>query len=176
MIKVFSFRPEHFNNNGDQGNLEALQHFLRTQTLPASITEADFVLIGDASRAAMREFEAELLQLVPALQRRLDEGLPTLIVGSSYEFYSKLLAGAPRLSYGARASEFRTATSDGISVKGYRNSEIVDGDIFISGAFVMTTLFGPVLAKNPQLLQVMARNFGLEANYSASELEWIGKL
>ena len=176
MIKVFSFRPEFFNNNGDQGNLEAIRHFLNVEIEFSAIDEADFVLIGDASRAAMREFDKELLALTPALQERLDKGLPTLVIGSSYEFYSELLAGTPRLSYGARASEFRTAKFAELTVRGYRNSEVVDQDLFVSGAFVMTTLFGPVLAKNPQLLQLMARNFGCEANFSPLELEWIEKL
>lgn len=176
MIKVFSFQPEYFNNNGDQGNLEAMRHFLRVGTAPVAINEADFVLIGDASRAAMREFEGELMALIPALQKRLDNGLPTLIVGSSYEFFAKMLTGAPKLSYGERASEFRTAHAAGVSVKGYRNSEILDHDLFVSGAFVMTTLFGPVLAKNPQLLDLMATKLGYESKFSSAELEWIEKL
>lgn len=176
MIKVFSFRPEYFNNNGDQGNLEALRHFLRVETVPTGFNEADFVLIGDASRAAMREFEPELTELSSGLQERLNQGLPTLIVGSSYEFYAKLLQGVPRLTRGARASEFRTASSAGVKVKGYRNSEILDQDLFISGAFVMTSFFGPVLAKNPQLLKVVAGKLGYEAHYSPTELEWIEKV
>ena len=176
MIRVFSYRPEYFNNNGDQGNLEALRHFLKADISYSQIEQADFVLVGDASRAAMREFNAELLALVPFLQARLDNGSPTLIVGSSYEFFAPLLSGVPSLSYGERSSEFRTAESAGIKVKGYRNTELVSPDLFISGAFVMTTMYGPVLAKNPQLLKLVAGSLGLQVQISQRELEWIEKL
>lgn len=176
MIKVFSFRPEYFNNNGDQGNLEALKHYLQVEFQESTIEDADFVLFGDGSRAALREFAGELLASVPYLKARLDSGQPTLLVGATYELLAPHLTGSPALSYTQRASEFREATSAGVKVRGYRNSELDGGDLYIKGAFVMTTLFGPVLAKNLELIELFARSLGITPKISSRELEWISKI
>lgn len=176
MIKVFSFHPEFFNNNGDQGNLEALAHFTKTSVEFKPLAEAEFVLFGDASRAAMRHFAAELEAMVPQLEYRLAEQLPTLLVGSCFEHFSNRINGLPTPLHGDRVSEFRTATSDGLEVRGYRNSTLTSPDLFVQGAFVATTLFGPVLAKNPGLLQRVADALKLKVEISESEQQWIGKI
>lgn len=176
MIRVFSFQPEYFNNNGDQGNLEALSHFSKQAIDRVEIAQADFVLIGDASRAAIRHFERDLDSLTAVLTSRLEAGLPTLLVGSSYEFFLSRLALVENFIFGDRVSEFRHVVSDGISVKGYRNSELQGCDLSIRGAFVGTTLFGPVLAKNPELLERIATHLKLAIQMTAQELEWISKI
>jgi CobQ-like glutamine amidotransferase family enzyme len=176
VIRVFSFRPEHFNLNGDQGNLEALRHFTKTDFTSSGIEDADLVLFGDASRAAMRHFSDELESQIPELSARLAAGSPTLLVGSCYEFFSGKVAGLPALSVAERVSEFRQASAQGITVKGYRNSEVASADLFISGHFVGTTLFGPVLAKNPTLLEHLAKGLGLEVSLSDEQLRWIAQL
>jgi hypothetical protein len=176
VIRVFSFQSEYFNNNGDQGNLEALSHFTKHAIEHVEIAEADFVLIGDASRAAMRHFEKDLDSLTAVLSSRHQAGLPTLIVGSAYEFFLPRLTLSESVSYGKRVSEFRQVVADGINVKGYRNSELQGCDVSISGAFVGTTLFGPVLAKNPELLERFAERLNLEVQMSAQEIDWIAKI
>ena len=176
MIRVFSFHPEFFNNNGDQGNLEALAHFTKQSVVMTPMAESDFVLFGDASRAAMRHFADELADMVPELEKRLTEKLPTLIVGSCFEYFSTKISGFPKPLHGDRASEFRTATSDGVEVKGYRNSTLISPDLFVQGAFIGTTLFGPVLAKNPPLLQRVTGALNLKVEISESEREWIEKV
>ena len=176
MTTAYSFRPEYFNNNGDQGNIEALEHFTLSKFAPGEIDNADLVLIGDASRAAMREFSNELESLTEPLQRRLDTGAPTLIVGSSYEFFCPRLNGMPKLAFGPRVSEFRTIEAFGMQVKGYRNSEVQNEDLFVKGLFVGTTLFGPVLAKNLKLAQKFATGLGLEISVSDEVKQWIALL
>ena len=176
MIKVFSFRPEFFNNNGDQGNLEALSHFTRAELVSAEIEKADVVLFGDASRAAMREFENEMQSHVGVIEARLASGAPTLLIGSSFEYFASRVKGMPTLSYGERASEFRTVEAVGLRLRGYRNTELVSPDVFVSGNFVGTTLFGPVLAKNPTLLERFAKALGLEVQMSAEQRFWIEQL
>lgn len=176
MIKAFSYRPEYFNNNGDQGNLEALAHFTNSKIVPVEIKDADFVLFGDASRAAMRHFNDELEALTATLEIRLERNLPTLLVGSCYEFYAERIKGIPDLAVGKRVSEFREVTHGGITVKGYRNSEVLNQDLFVGGRFIGTTLFGPVLAKNPALLKLIASGLELEVRYSEAESGWIAKL
>lgn len=176
MIRVFSFRPEYFNNNGDQGNLEALSFFTKQPLKMVDIEDAEMVLIGDGSRAAIREFEGELIDMLPDLQKRYAEGLPTLLVGSAYEFFMERIPLVERPTYGLRESEFREVTVEGITVKGYRNSELVGEDLVLSGGFIGTTLFGPVLAKNPALLERIAKFLGVEVQISPDELDWISKL
>lgn len=166
MIKLSSFKPEFFNNNGDQGNLEVLECQLDWRgvsfnTDNQDFVSADFLLVGDASRAVIRHFDKELLELAPVLEERLPRGLPTLLVGSAFEFYAGRITGLPALKTISRASEFRTVEQSGIEAYGYRNSE-VDQDLFLSGAFVGTTLYGPVLAKSPQLLSLILRTMGVE--------------
>ena len=163
MIKLASFRPEFFNNNGDQGNLEVLEKQLSWRGIPVTITEeldgADLVLFGDASRAAMREFASELEGQLALLKGRLENNLPTLLIGSCHEFFAPKL-GLTQLRKVTRASEFRELEADGVHAFGYRNSE-VDVDLEIRGFFVSTTLFGPVLAKSPELLERILEGLGV---------------
>ena len=174
MIRVFSFQPEYFNNNGDQGNLEVLRALLRRQgsdyKFTAKLQDADFALLGDASIAAMEHFDAELRELQEQLVARLDAGAPTLLVGSSYEFFAPMLGLTSSLM--PRRSEF--VSSNGIF--GYRNS---DRDLTVfhrHGLFWGTQLFGPILAKNPNLTAELLGAFGYELSFSESELNWISQL
>ena len=176
MTSVFSFRPEYFNNNGDQGNIEALEHFSQSKFDPTEIQKADFVLIGDASRAAMREFEGELDQLTNPLQSRFEAGLPTLLVGSSYEFFCSRIRGLPELEFGARVSEFREISTSEFKVRGYRNSEILGNDFFMKGLFIGTSIYGPVLAKNIELVNAIAKGLGIELEISDEQRGWISRL
>jgi CobQ-like glutamine amidotransferase family enzyme len=50
----------------------------------------------------------------------------------------------------------------GSEVVGYRNSEVVHSELFIRGAFLGTLLFGPLLAKNLDLLSIIANALKLE--------------
>lgn len=173
MIKLYTFHPEHFNNNGDQGNVEVLAAELTAALVEfefvESVAEADFVLIGDASRAAMRHYTGELEALRPAMRERFQFGRPTLVVGSSYEFL---------------ASEFGL-----ISSQVHRRSEFFDGDYFgyrntdkdlpavtRNGEFIATSLYGPFLAKNPRSLTEILASLGVQVELSAERLTWIKRI
>lgn len=164
MIKLSSFRPDFFDNNGDQGNLEVLAAHLAAVGVPHELSqdmsESDFLLIGDSSIAAGNHFKDDLLALVPDLKLRLLSGKPTLIVGRSYEFLAPLLG--IELSQGERVSKFVRVSSKGHEAIGYHNSTVEEPKFFISGAFIGTTLFGPILAKNPSLLVAVAKGLGVE--------------
>lgn len=166
MITLSTFRPEFFNQNGDQANLEVLGMQLMWRGIECEVStkdfdEADFLLIGDASRAAMKEFGSELEVLVPLLSERQAAGLPTLLVGSAHEFFAGKVQGLPTLRLTDRVSEFREVSHSGTQAFGYRNSEATE-DLIVSGAFVSTTLFGPVLAKSPEMLEVVLKRLGVE--------------
>ena len=180
MSSYFSFAPEHFDNNGDQGNIDALRHFVERQgsnlVEAASPIDSDFVIFGDASRAAMAHYESTLIGYVEILSQRLDRGSPTLLVGSCYEFFWPRLTGTA-MTEAARSSEFRSIDTELGAVLGYRNSTLATEDIFIRDGFIGTTLFGPVLAINPELLDRVLNAINLKpASWSQEELELVGKV
>lgn len=174
MITFFTFHPEHFNNNGDQGNLLVLEveaNAAGAQLAPTTDIEgADFVLFGDASRAAMRHYGEELDSLAPALVSRYERGDATLVVGSCYERFAVEL-GIESKSM-TRRSEF--VSQDGFF--GYRNTELDLPIVTRNGNFVATSLFGPFLAKNPEFLGQLLEGLGMDAKLSPARLEMIAEI
>jgi len=165
--------PEHFNNNGDQGNIEVLSLELKAAKVEHAVVdkieEADFVLFGDASRAAMRHYESELEGYRPLIRERFSKGLGTLLVGSSYEFFAKDLG--LELRQVARKSEFVSG-----EYFGYRNTEYDLDPVTRNGLFVATSLYGPFLAKNPGYLSDLLIGLGIQPNLDPERLSWIEKI
>lgn len=173
MISLSSFEPELFNRNADQGNLQVLRKQLQWRGVEFEEQrefniEADFVLIGDAFNAVTKHYQGQLLELVPMLEKRLELGRPTLLVGSSYEFFLGAVHGLPTTTRGERRSEFRKVSYGDLSAFGYRNTDLSGQDLFARGAFIGTTLFGPVLAKSPDLLNTILDGLGVEAKLDES--------
>jgi CobQ-like glutamine amidotransferase family enzyme len=171
MIKLATFMPTYFNNNGDQGNIEVLAKQLEWRGVQYSMTstdfaDSDFLLVGDGSRAVMREFESELAAITDLVAERLRTGKATLLVGSTHEFFCSRLPGLPELQGAPRVSEHREVSSGDLRVFGYRNNEI-DNDLFIEQAFISTSLFGPILAKNENLLNLVLTSMGVTTELPA---------
>jgi CobQ-like glutamine amidotransferase family enzyme len=163
--------PEYFNNNGDQGNIEVLKKQLEWRGVEFSLSssdldDSDFLLVGDGSRAVMREFESDLSSLSALLQERLDTGKATLLVGSSHEYFCAKIPELPNLKTFSRVSEFREVTSGSQKAFGYRNTD-KDLDLFVDRAFISTSLFGPVLAKNQNLLNLVLASMGVNRELSS---------
>ena len=173
MISTFSFMPEHFNNNGDQGNIEVLVIELKAAKAEHAaidkIEEADLVLFGDASRAAMRHYESELEGYRPLIRERFSKGLATLLIGSSYEFFANDLG--LELRQVARKSEFVNG-----DYFGYRNTEYDLEPVTRNGLFVATSLYGPFLAKNPGYLSELLIGLGANSELQPERLMWIEKI
>lgn len=171
MIKLATFMPTYFNNNGDQGNIEVLAKQLQWRGVQCSATstelkDSDFLLFGDGSRAVMREFKSELAAITDLVDERLSNGKATLLVGSAHEFFCSRLPGLPDLKYAPRVSEHREVGSGDLRIFGYRNNEI-DNDFFIEQAFISTSLFGPILAKNENLLNIVLNSMGVNTELPA---------
>jgi CobQ-like glutamine amidotransferase family enzyme len=164
MIKLASFKPEFFDNNGDQGNIAVLATHLsaigQAFELSGDCNESDFLMIGDSSIAVHEHYQRELSELLPELKLRLLAGKPTLLVGRSWEYFAPLLG--VELSQGSRESKFVQLKVANHEVIGYHNSTVVEPRFFISGAFIGTTLFGPLLAKNPSVLKLLGSSLGVE--------------
>jgi CobQ-like glutamine amidotransferase family enzyme len=174
MIRLATFMPEYFNNNGDQGNIEVLAKQLGWRGIQHSVTstefiEADFLLVGDGSRAVMREFESDLSAMTDLVAERLGGGKATLLVGSSHEYFCSKLPELPDLKTLSRVSEFREVTSGNHKAFGYRNTD-KDVDLFIKEAFISTSLYGPILAKNQNLLDLVLSSMGVSGDLP-SELQ-----
>ena len=165
MIKLYSMDSKLFNNNGDQGNLEVLQAILMDQAVEFSTTEfledADFALIGDCSIGVLEHRRSELDALVTALLARKERGQATLIVGRPFEYLAEKLG--IELQLGKRESQFVEANSNTMKAFGYHNSEVVSPRLWNHGAFIGTTLFGPLLGKNPEVLKAVLLSLGLNA-------------
>ena len=165
--------PEHFNNNGDQGNMEVLSAELAAVKAPhkaiVEIESADFVLLGDASRAAMRHYEKELEDLRPLVRDRFARGVATLLVGSCYEFFASDLG--LELRPVARRSEFVAG-----DYFGYRNTDYDLDPVTRNGLFVATSLYGPFLAKNPSYLLDLLIGFGIQPKLDPERLMWVEKI
>jgi CobQ-like glutamine amidotransferase family enzyme len=178
MIKLATYKPTYFNNNGDQGNIEVLAKQLEWRGVQYSVTSnefanPDFLLVGDGSRAVMREFESELVAITELIAERLRTGKATLLVGSAHEFFCSRLPGLPELKKTPRVSEHREASAGDVSVFGYRNNEI-DVDFFLERAFISTSLFGPILAKNENLLNIVLNSIGVTSELPAVHQSRLG--
>jgi len=172
-MNLFSFMPEHFNNNGDQGNIEVLLAELTLAKVEYLVSDqiksADFVLFGDASRAAMRHYENELEGLRPLVRERFAQGLATLLVGSCYEFFASDLG--LELRSVSRRSEFVAG-----DYFGYRNTDYDLDPVTRNGLFVATSLYGPFLAKNPSYLLDLLIGFGIQPKLDPERLMWVEKI
>jgi CobQ-like glutamine amidotransferase family enzyme len=178
MIKLAAFMPTYFNNNGDQGNIEVLAKQLEWRGVQCSVTftelqDSDFLLVGDGSRAVMREFESELVAITDLVAERLRNGKATLLVGSTHEFFCSRLPGLPELKNAPRVSQHREVSFGDLRVFGYRNNEI-DVDLFIERAFISASLFGPILAKNENLLNIVLTSMGVTAELPVAHQSRIG--
>jgi CobQ-like glutamine amidotransferase family enzyme len=72
----------------------------------------------------------------------------------------------PDLRTLSRVSEFREVTSGTHKAFGYRNTD-KDVDLFIDRAFISTALYGPVLAKNQNLLDLVLSSMGVSGELPA---------
>lgn len=175
-LQLVSFVPEHFNNNGDQGNLDVIRFHLSAQGISfeqagqSQARKADFLLIGDGSRAAIRFYQPGLVALVPVLVERLNSEKPTLIVGSAYEFLAPLI-GLGESTEANRVSDFVSEKVNEQDVVGYVNSASSLPDIVVRGGFIGTKFFGPLLAYNPNLLGLVLEKLGATSAYADGILD-----
>jgi CobQ-like glutamine amidotransferase family enzyme len=172
MINLFSVFPSQLNLDGDQGNLLALKKYLVAAGFEASVhklspdvrpRDAHFVLFGHGSLAAMESIDVSLGQLDwPGLLES-----PGLAVGSAFEYLSRRSIVSQVLKPQERESSFQVEAFGNQTVLGYRNTDSGLPNLVINGQWICTMLHGPVLAKNPILLDKAAR-----AAVKAAGLKW----
>jgi CobQ-like glutamine amidotransferase family enzyme len=172
LIKLGTVFPNQLNLDGDQGNLLALKRYLTAagfevdiQVLSpgVSIPDLDFVLFGHGSLAACESIEAGLAELDWWELLKV----PGLAVGSGFEYLSRNLIVQQNIRLGDRESAFQVANLGNLQVLGYRNTDSGLANLVMNGQWICTMLHGPVLAKNPKLLDRAAR-----AAVAAAGLDW----
>ena len=172
MIKLGTIFPNQLNLDGDQGNLLALKRFLTAAGFQVGVqvvipgvasSDLNFVLFGHGSLAACESIDAKLDELdwLALLN------VPGLAVGSGFEYLSRNSIVPQIIQPGERESAFQVANLGNLEVLGYRNSDSGLPNLVMNMRWICTMLHGPVLAKNPTLLDWAAK-----AAVAAAGLEW----
>lgn len=151
------------NLNGDQGNLLALRRYLaaagfavefRSVASTEAALDCHFLMFGHGSAAAM----ASLDETLAAIDwKAVSAGVPGLVVGSAFEWLASNQHVNEGISRTERDSEFQVADLGPLRVLGYRNTDSGLPNLAMNGNLICTMLHGPVLAKNPKLLDRAAR-------------------
>jgi lipid II isoglutaminyl synthase (glutamine-hydrolysing) len=164
MIHLGLLFPKHLNLNGDSGNLEVLSRqfewrgheveLVELHELPDLSQPLHFVLTGHGSEAAWADIRAEFESMTNGLKALLDSGVPVLAISTGFEaaIRSGLVTAGPLSALPERISKFSVVETDGQQLLGYVNVDTNLPEFFRQGSFIGTALHGPVLSKNPALL------------------------
>jgi lipid II isoglutaminyl synthase (glutamine-hydrolysing) len=172
MIKLATVFPSQLNLNGDQGNLLALRRYLgaagfeveiRSLSRQTSVDDVHFVLFGHGSLAAMQSIDGVL----KAMDWLKLMHIPGLAVGSGFEYLSRESFVTQKIVLGERESEFQLQTLGALQALGYRNTDSGLPNLAVNDQWICTMLHGPILAKNPVLLDRAAK-----AAVAAAGQEW----
>lgn len=163
MINLGAFYSDSLDLNGDQGNLLALKRYLEAAGFEVSMQDLDassplgeihFLLLGHGSMAAMASVSVTLGTVDFAA---IMSNTPGLAVGSGFEFLSGGNLTKGKVALGDRDSEFAVGELGAISALGYRNTDSGLPNLELNGNWMCSMLHGPLLAKNPVLLDRAAK-------------------
>jgi len=183
MIRLGILFPDHLNLNGDSGNVEVISKQLQWRGIASEIVRLDsleqleagldFVLVGHGSSAAWAAIEEKFASFVPALRVLKNAGTTLLSVSTGYEqlvtfgLFSNLQLKRAQL----RTSKFVVHGDDGREVLGYLNSDAELPAVHREQNWVGTLLHGPVLAKNPELLDEVLAAVTKRAGYELRDFQ-----
>jgi CobQ-like glutamine amidotransferase family enzyme len=180
-LKLAALYPEHLDLNGDHGNLLVLQKRLAWRgtsseivsvTQPMDLEVFDFLLLGHGSKDAWAEVLRIDPELISKIGRVARDGKAVLAINSGYGYLVQEL-DSTNLKYGQHVSEFQLVDD----VVGYVNSDLDLPAIQTFGNTVLTLFHGPVLAKNPELADMMIKQAGwCDVDLSSNELTTVSEL
>jgi hypothetical protein len=178
ILTLASFRPSLFNVIGDQGNLEVLAAEIAWAGVTPNVVElslqnlaeVDFALFGSASLATMRAAEPELASMSQQIKSRVQRGLPTIFLGTSYLRFATEVFGLDH-STGNYVSDYYRGEFDSKPLIGYLNSDSTLPVLEMTGGQIGSLLSGPLLAKNRWILSLVASQLGIELNTPAEVIE-----
>jgi hypothetical protein len=124
-----------------------------SMTQPTPFQGVHFVLLGHGSLAAMQSIDGSL----KAMDWSTIMQIPGLAVGSGFEYLSRESLVAQKIVIGDRDSEFQVETLGALQALGYRNTDSGLPNLAVNEQWICTMLHGPILAKNPALLDRAAK-------------------
>jgi CobQ-like glutamine amidotransferase family enzyme len=141
-------------------------------TQPMDLEAFDFLLLGLGSNDAWAEvlrIDPELISKIGLLAR---DGKAVLAINSGYGHLVQEFDPTD-LKHGEHVSEFQLVDD----VVGYVNSDLDLPAIQTFGNTVLTLFHGPVLAKNPELADMIIKQAGwCDVNLSSNELVTVSEL
>ena len=165
MIRLGVLFPQHLNLNGDLGNAEVIAKQLEWRGLAsvvitvetvADLSNAfDFILVGHGSTAAWAAIESRLRSMAPSLRKLIGSGTPGLAISTGFEklLEHDVLGDLAVSKLPERISKFQVHGDGDSEVLGYLNTDVDLPILHREGNLIATLIHGPVLAKNPDLLQ-----------------------
>ena len=165
MIRLGGLFPEHLNLNGDFGNLDVLKAQLEWRGLSCETVQIerasdltqdiDFVFVGHGSAAAWLAIHSEFDDLAPTLRSLLVDGTPGLAISTGFEelVRTNVFTGLVATTMVTRTSKFEVYKDGENEVLGYLNTDANLPILHREKNWVASMLHGPILAKNPFLLE-----------------------
>jgi CobQ-like glutamine amidotransferase family enzyme len=165
MIRLGVLFPQHLNLNGDLGNAEVIakqlewrglaSEIVTVQTMADLSSAPDFILVGHGSTAAWAAIDTLLYSMAPSLKKLISSGTPGLAISSGFEklVESGALGNLSFSKLPERISKFHVQGDGDSEVLGYLNTDVDLPVMHRDGNWISTLLHGPVLAKNPNLLE-----------------------
>lgn len=165
MIRLGVLFPHHLNLNGDLGNAEVIAKQLEWRGLATEIVAVetvsdlsnslDFILVGHGSTAAWAAIETRLRSMAPSLRKLITSGTPGLAISTGFEklLEHRALGNLDVRKLPERISKFHVQGDGDSEVLGYLNTDVDLPILHREGNWILTLLHGPVLAKNPNLLE-----------------------
>lgn len=170
MIRLGALFPDHLNLNGDLGNLEVIAKQLEWRGIDSETVAIrsvddlrqrfDFILVGHGSLAAWADIRDTLGDMAPILRQLMEAGTPALAISTGFEELALVglfgdLSPAP---IAQRISKFEIYRDGESEVLGYINTEVDLPILHRDGNWIGSMLHGPILAKNPALLEEALTN------------------
>lgn len=160
MIRIGSLFPGHLNLNGDVANVDILSFYLKLAGYEHEIVKIeslvdahfDFVVIGHGSRAAWRNLPPAQ-EIAKFIKRLSTQGGTCLLIGSAVTELSEQLGFSKVEKLRDRESVFVAENQGEHELIGYRNTEFDISNFFESGNIWISALHGPILAKNPWIVE-----------------------
>ena len=171
-LEIAVLFPHHLNLNGDLSNAGVFAKRAGWYGIASNVTlldlhdappgNPDLIIVGHGSRNAWLQISKEGSALLDWLDERIRAGSFVLAVSTGFEFLAaRGHFGSQWTSSSAVAyrSEFAVGNAkvfgQEIEVFGYLNSDSGLPLLLAEGRLIGTLLHGPILAKNPQLSDLM---------------------
>ena len=183
MIRLGVMFPQHLNLNGDLGNAEVVAKQLEWRGLATEIVAVetvadlssplDFILVGHGSAAAWAAIDEVFHSMSASIRALISFGTPGLAISTGFEKLVEhgLLGSLAVGKLPKRISKFHVQDDAESEVLGYLNTDVDLPVLHREGNWISTLLHGPVLAKNPDLLEEVLSNITKHAGVALADIQ-----